>query len=87
MHDPFFWSAALKLLLVPLLAWGVALALGLDPISSSILIVFAALPTAPSAYILARQLGGNAELMAGMITGQTLLALISLPLVLSFLLH
>lgn len=87
LHAPFFWSAALKLLLVPLLAWGVALALGLDPISSSILIVFAALPTAPSAYILARQLGGNAELMAGMITGQTLLALISLPLVLSFLLH
>ncbi|HPY42320.1 MAG TPA: AEC family transporter [Thiolinea sp.] len=87
LHTPFFWSAALKLLLVPLLAWGVGLALGLDPISSSILIVFAALPTAPSAYILARQLGGNAELMAGMITGQTLLALISLPLVLSFLLH
>lgn len=87
LHAPFFWSAALKLLLVPLLAWGVGLALGLDPIASSILIVFAALPTAPSAYILARQLGGNAELMAGMITGQTLLALISLPLVLSFLLH
>lgn len=87
LHAPFFWSAALKLLLVPLLAWGVGLALGLDPMASSILIVFAALPTAPSAYILARQLGGNAELMAGMITGQTLLALISLPLVLSFLLH
>ncbi|MFZ1386373.1 MAG: AEC family transporter [Thiolinea sp.] len=87
LHAPFFWSAVLKLLLVPLLAWGVALALGLDPIASSILVVFAALPTAPSAYILARQLGGNAELMAGMITGQTLLALISLPLVLSFLLH
>lgn len=87
LHAPFFWSAALKLLGIPLLAWGVALALGLDVVSSSILIVFAALPTAPSAYILARQLGGNAELMAGMITGQTLLALLTLPLVLSFLLH
>lgn len=87
LHAPFFWSTALKLLVVPLLAWGIALALGLDAISSSILIVFAALPTAPSAYILARQLGGNAELMAGMITGQTLLSLVSLPLILSFLLH
>lgn len=87
LHAPFFWSAALKLLIVPLLAWGVAIVLGLDAVSSSILIVFAALPTAPSAYILARQLGGNAELMAGMITGQTLLSLVTLPLILSFLLH
>lgn len=87
LHAPFFWSAALKLLVVPLLALGVALALGLDATSSAILVIFAALPTAPSAYILARQLGGNAELMAGMITGQTLLALVTLPLVLSFLLH
>jgi hypothetical protein len=87
LHASFFWSTALKLLVMPLVAWGIALLLGLDAVSSSILIMFAALPTAPSAYILARQLGGNAELMAGMITGQTLLALLSLPLVLSFLLH
>lgn len=87
LHAPFFWSSALKLLVVPLLAWGIAFVLGLGAMASSILIVFAALPTAPSAYILARQLGGNAELMAGMITGQTLLALFTLPLVLSFLLH
>lgn len=87
LHASFFWSTALKLLVIPLVAWGIALLLGLDAVSSSILIMFAALPTAPSAYILARQLGGNAELMAGMITGQTLLALLSLPVVLSFLLH
>lgn len=87
LHAPFFWSAALKLLTVPLLALGVAFVLGLEATSSAILVIFAALPTAPSAYILARQLGGNAELMAGMITGQTLLALVTLPLVLSFLLH
>ena len=87
LHAPFFWSAALKLLAVPLLAFGVAFALGLDATSSAILVIFAALPTSPSAYILARELGGNAELMAGMITGQTLLALVTLPLVLSLLLH
>lgn len=87
LHASFFWSTALKLLVLPVVAWGIALLLGLDTVSSSILILFAALPTAPSAYILARQLGGNAELMAGMITGQTLLALLSLPVVLSFLLH
>jgi len=43
--------------------------------------LFQALPTASSSYILARQLGGDAPLMAGIIAGQTLLAVIALPLV------
>ncbi|HBX55236.1 MAG TPA: transporter, partial [Pseudomonas sp.] len=33
-----------------------------------------ALPTAPTAYVLTRQLGGDSQLMAGIITLQTLLA-------------
>jgi len=57
-----------------------ALLLGLDPVTRDVALLFAALPTATSAYILARQLGGDAELMAALITGQTLLAMASLPL-------
>jgi len=45
-------------------------------------LLFAAMPTATSAYILARQLGGDAPLMATITTAQTLLAMLSLPLVL-----
>ena len=41
-----------------------------------------AVPAAPTAYILTRQLGGDGSLMAGIITGQTLVAVLSLPLVL-----
>ena len=48
-------------------------------------ILLAALPTATSAYILARQLGGDAPLMAGIISGQTLLAIVTIPLMLSIL--
>ncbi|KTG26171.1 AEC family transporter [Halomonas aquamarina] len=70
---------AIKLLCMPacvlLLAW----LLGLDPVSRDVALLFAALPTATSAYILARQLGGDAELMAAIITGQTLLAMLTLP--------
>lgn len=43
-------------------------------------LIFHSLPTASSAYILARQLGGDAPLMAGIITLQTLLASIAMPL-------
>ena len=79
--QPFvaFIITAIAAALVLVLAW----ALGLDGVSRDVALLFAALPTATSAYILARQLGGDAELMAALITGQTLLAMLSLPLWLS----
>ncbi len=79
------WTAnLLKLGLMPALVVAIALLLGLDPVSRDVALLFAALPTATSAYILARQLGGDAELMAALITGQTLLAMATLPLWLHF---
>ncbi len=76
------WNSVLRLLAMPLLAWGVARGLGLPAMESSLLILFFALPTAPTAYVLTRQLGGDSQLMAGIITLQTLLAAASLPLLL-----
>ncbi|MGR2738406.1 AEC family transporter [Billgrantia sp. Q4P2] len=79
--DRGVWASNLvKLVLMPALVFGVALLLGLDAVSRDVALLFAALPTATSAYILARQLGGDAELMAALITGQTLLAMLTLPL-------
>lgn len=43
-------------------------------------LIFQALPTASSAYIMARQLGGDAPLMAGIVAVQTVMASILLPL-------
>jgi predicted permease len=53
---------------------------GLNGITASVLILFLSTPTAPSAYILSRQLGGDHEIMAALITQQTLFAFLSLPL-------
>lgn len=78
-------SSGIKLLLFPLVAWGVAYLLQLSLLASQVLIIFAAMPTATSAYILARQLGGDAPLMAAIITAQTLFAMLTIPLVLLFL--
>ncbi|GEN28608.1 transporter [Halovibrio variabilis] len=71
---------SVKLLLMPALVLALSWMLQLDPVSRDVALLFAALPTATSAYILARQLGGDAELMAAIITGQTLLAMLTLPL-------
>jgi predicted permease len=49
----------------------------------AILVLFFALPTAPTAYVLTRQLHGDSQLMAGVITLQTLLSAASLMVVLT----
>jgi predicted permease len=80
-RDIGVWTAnGIKLVAMPALVLALASLVGLDPVSRDVALLFAALPTATSAYILARQLGGDAELMAALITSQTLLAMLSLPL-------
>ena len=78
-------SSLVRLVAIPfaiaLLAW----LLGMPAQAAALVIIFFALPTAPTAYILTRQMKGDSELMAGIITMQTLLAALTLPLVLSFL--
>ena len=72
-------SGTAKLLVLPLLAWGLCLWAGAAEDITRIAVMFAALPTASSAYILARQMGGDHQSMAAIITLQTLLAMLSLP--------
>ncbi|MNI86306.1 hypothetical protein D3C73_1433920 [compost metagenome] len=45
-------------------------------------VLFQALPTASSSYVMARQMGGNAPLMATIIALQTVAAAVTLPLML-----
>jgi predicted permease len=82
---PFLVSSGLKLVAFPLMTAALALAFGLSGMLVQAAILLAALPTATSSYILARQLGGDAPLMAAIISGQTLLAVVSIPLMLALL--
>ncbi len=82
---PMALSAVLKLLVYPL-ATAIACELYKVPDSAALVaLIFSALPTASSSYILARQLGGDASLMAGVITSQTVAAAVTMPLVLYYL--
>jgi len=60
--------------------------IGLAGIPAGVLIIFFMTPTAPSAYILARQLGGDTETMSSIITFQTMLAFAVMPLIAFFML-
>lgn len=78
-------NSVAKLLLVPAIAGMLAWVLAVPPQAAALVIIFFALPTAPTAYILTRQMNGDSALMAGIITMQTLLAVVTLPLVLGLL--
>lgn len=78
-----FVNSISRLFAMPLVAALVAWLFGLPPLDASLLVIFFALPTAPTAYVLTAQLKGDATLMAGLVTLQTMLAAASLPLVLA----
>lgn len=73
------FTSLLKLLVLPLLAFRTCAMLGISGPVALAACFYCALPTAPNAYIMARQLGGDARLMASLITLQTLLAAATIP--------
>ena len=70
---------------LPLVALGLAWAFGLSAVQATVLLAFSALPTAPSAYVLAARMGYNGGYVAGLMTLSTLLGVVSLPFALGVL--
>lgn len=66
-------------LLLPLAALGLARLFGLDPVQTTVLMAFSALPTASSAYVLAARMGYDGAYVAALVTLSTLLGIVSLP--------
>ena len=80
---PIVVSSLVKFGLMPLVTYAALTIAGLGGTAAIIALLFHALPTASSSYILARQLGGDAPLMAGITAAQTVLAGAVIPLVLA----
>jgi malonate transporter len=78
------WFLAVKLLALPVAAIGLARLFGLTGMIFDVLLAYAALPTASSAYILAQRMGGDGRSVAWLISVGTLLAMLTLPLWLAF---
>jgi malonate transporter and related proteins len=79
---PMILSALGKLVVFPAAVLLAAAVLSPEPLSLDIAIIYGALPVAVSAYTLAREMGGDAPLMAGIITVQTLLSFVTIPVTL-----
>jgi malonate transporter and related proteins len=68
----------LPLVAIVLVQWA-----GLPPGQQTVVVAFAALPTASSAYVLATRMGGHGAFVAGLVSLSTLLGMVGLPLALA----
>ncbi len=71
---------AIRLLILPALTFAACLVLGLSGSLAQVMVLFAALPTASAAHVLAAGFGADRELVATLIAQMTLLAAVTLPL-------
>lgn len=69
-----------KILVFPVALVLIGLFVGLDPLALAVLAAVGAAPTASSTFTLASELGGDAQLMAEIVSLQTVAAALSLPL-------
>jgi predicted permease len=65
---------------MPLAAWMLAQALNLPPLATQVLVLFGAVPSASSCYVLATNMGGDGPYVARLVTATTVLSAASLPL-------
>jgi predicted permease len=71
--------------LTPCIALGLGLWMGLQPAQHTVLMIFSALPTASTCYVLASRMGYDGPYVAGLVTLSTLLGMASLPFAIALL--
>ncbi len=74
-----------KHVMLPLIALGMSRLFELNPLQTTVLLAFSALPTASTCYVLAARMGYNGPYVAGLVTLSTLSGMWSLPFALGVL--
>ena len=77
---PLALAVAAKIIVFPMTLVLIGVMVGLGPLALVVLAAVGAAPTASSTYTLATELGGDAQLMAEIVSLQTLASAMSLPL-------
>jgi predicted permease len=77
--QPLVVSSMVQFVCKPLITWALAMYMGLTGMALAVAVLLFSVPTAPSAYILSRQMGGDHDSMSAIITAQTCLSFVTLP--------
>lgn len=75
----FWWSASGRFIVFPCVVLSACYFLEIEGLAAYVALLFGIVPTATSAYALAKQLGGDADRMAAFITLQTAMSLVTVP--------
>jgi predicted permease len=73
-------AVVIRLVGTPILMMGLCWLVGLQGLPRTVAIITAAVPTASTAYVMARKMGGDAQLMANIVTIQVVTAAVTLPI-------
>lgn len=84
MKKELFISSVAKLIILPLCMFTFAFVFQIEGLFLAILILFATMPTATSAYTLATELGGDTKLISSIISFQTIISIITISIFLQF---
>lgn len=79
---PLLLSNLLKLIAIPSLTAWLCNLQDADPITTGVATLFTSLPTSASSYVMARQFGGDHELMSTILTTQVIMAAVTIPVML-----
>lgn len=74
------WMLVVRLMMMPIVAIILAFLFTLPPTTAQTLVLFAALPSSSAAYILTVRMGGDARLVAAIISLSTVIAILTIPL-------
>jgi len=69
-----------RLLVMPMLALAILWVFEIEGLSRMAVLIYALMPVPPASYILARQLGGDATLLAAVIAASTVFAIVTVPI-------
>jgi predicted permease len=76
-------ACGMKLLIAPMVLWGMAAALGASPLAAAVAVGIGSTPTAAAGYTLSREMGGDSQLMAAIITATTIGSFLTMPIVIA----
>jgi malonate transporter len=79
-RGPVALACFLKLAAAPAVMWGAATLFGASPVAAAVAAGVGSTPTAAAGYTMAREMGGDARLMAAIVTATTLLSFITMPI-------
>ena len=81
-QQPILFACIAKFMVLPAIAMGLCELFQIEAMVRNAMLVLTALPTAAASYVMAKQMGGDYRLMATIITVQTLLSTVMIPVIL-----